>query len=154
MFPHSNLPNCILSSDFFVIEIAFLLPFCRMCHIAERHACPSKSVSCLLDHYQHFVEKDGGLSTAIWNIDIVWLASVFLGEKTDKMDSWCGESTKLNVDYFCASVWFKVRHSVSIFKKKINEKLNLWEWRRKTWGRVAERCISFHHFRKARSTQS
>jgi len=35
MFPHSNLPNSILSSDFFVHGIAFLLlPFCRMCHVA------------------------------------------------------------------------------------------------------------------------
>lgn len=153
MFPHSNLPNCILSSDFFVNEIAFLLlPFRRMCHIAERHACPSKSLSCLLDPYQHFVEKEGGLSTAIWNIAVVWLASVLLGEM-GKMDSWCGQSNELNVDYFCVSVWFKVCYWDSISKKRIIETLNLWGWWRKTWGRAAERCISFHHFRKARGTQ-
>lgn len=96
-----------------------------MCHIAERHARPSKSLSCFLDHDQHFVEKDGGLSTAIWNIAIVRLASVFFGEKTDKMDSWCGQSAQLNVDYFHVSVWFEVCHSVTVFKKRVIEKLNL-----------------------------
>lgn len=42
-----------------------------------------------------------------------------------KMDSWCGQSNELNVDYFCVSVWFKVCYSDSIFKKRIIETLNL-----------------------------
>lgn len=76
------------------------------------------------------------------------------GKKPDKMDSRCGQSTKLNVDYFvCASVCFKICHSLSIFEETIIGKLNLW-WCRKTWDGVAQSFISFCHFRKALSTQS
>lgn len=128
LFSPSNLPNCIPSSGYFVNEVAFLLLFCMICHIAERCACPSEALSCLLDHDQHFVERDRGLCTAIWNIAIVWLASILSGreKKPDKMDSRCGQSTKLNVDYFvCASVCFKICHSLSIFEETIIGKLNL-----------------------------
>lgn len=68
MFPHSNLPNLILSSDFFVNEIAFLLlSLCWMCHIAERHACPSKSlfsafwimINILLKKMEYFLQPSG-----------------------------------------------------------------------------------------------
>lgn len=77
----SNLPNFIPSSDiYFVNEVAFLL-FCMICHIAERCVCPSEALSCFLDHDQHFVERDRGLCTAIWNIAIVWLASILWGKK-------------------------------------------------------------------------
>lgn len=83
VFPHSNLPNSMLSPDFFVNDTAPLLLFCRMCHVAERHGCPSKSLSCLSDHAQHFVEKDDRHSSAIWTIAVVeycWL-QFFQGEK-------------------------------------------------------------------------
>lgn len=75
MFPHSNLPNCTLSSDSFVNEIAFLLlPLCRMCHIAERHTCPSKSlfsafwimINILLKKTEYFLQPSGILLLYGW----------------------------------------------------------------------------------------
>lgn len=107
----------------------WLFLFCTISHIAERRVCPSEALSCFLDHDQHFVERDRGLCTAIWNIAIVWLASILSGrgkKNPDKMNSCCGQSTKLNVDYLvCVSVCFKICHSLSIFEETIIEKLNL-----------------------------
>lgn len=92
MFPYSNLPNCILNSDFLVNDHAFLLlPFCKGSQIAERHACPSKALSCLLDHDQHFVEKmEDFLQPSGILLLFDWL-QFFEGKSTEKMDSWFGD---------------------------------------------------------------
>lgn len=107
------------------------------------------TINILLKETEDFVQPSGILLLYGW-------LQFFQGgkKKPDKMDSRCGQSTKLNVDYFvCASVCFKICHSLSIFEETIIGKLNLW-WCRKTWDGVAQSFISFCHFRKALSTQS